>query len=345
MIDLWIFTHRRIGDLQQMRAFAFALEAKTTEKELALHLSWLARLMPFLSVQLLDRTRSDCLDPPWPDILLVAEGALGPIALSVRQRSNGKTKVVCLGRPRGRADEYDLIITTPQFALRPAPNVLELTLPLHKLDPEMMEKKAADLLPHLSHLPRPWIVFLVGGTSAPEVLDESVAAELARSALAEAERHQGTLLVVTSSRSGRRIEEAIRGALGERAHYCFWSNVHSLNPYLGYLHLADALIVTSDSISMLTEATITGKPTRIFRLPQRTTLLQRLVASMHALDMWPFRTLFHIGLLQSLPQRHLIIDRLEQFGGFFTPEVGKSEMARAKARTYSLIADLHQLPQ
>ena len=121
MIDLWILTHRRVGDLEQMRAFASTLEANTVQKNIAFKISWLARLMPFLSVQFMDRARSDNLSPPWPDILLVAEGAVGPIALNIRGRSNGKTKVVCLGRPRGRISEFDLIITTPQFGLsRPA---------------------------------------------------------------------------------------------------------------------------------------------------------------------------------------------------------------------------------
>ena len=204
-----------------------------------------------------------------------------------------------------------------------------------------MDKKAASLLPHVSHLPHPWIVLLVGGTSAPDILDEAVAFEMARNALAEADKNNGALLVVTSSRTGHNVEGAIRDALGERAHYCFWSSASSTNPYLGYLQLADKFIVTSDSISMLTEAVSTGKPVRIFRLPHRTTLLQKIVASMHSFDVWPFRALFQIGFLQLLPQRHRIVDRLEEAGCLFAPELFKLERAQAKARTYGLIIDSH----
>jgi uncharacterized protein len=339
MIDLWILTHYRVGDLEQMRAFAATLEGKTLEKRIRFKLPWLARLMPFLSMQLLDRSQSGSLGPPWPDILLVAEGALGPVALDVRRRSNGKTKIVCLGRPRGRPSEFDLIITTPQFCLSPGPNVLELTLPVHSLDSELMGKKAAELLPHLSQLRRPWIVLLVGGSSAPEVLDQTVANDMACRALAEADCSGGTLLVVTSSRTGQKIEGAIRDALGERAHYCFWDRVRSANPYLGYLHIADRLIVTSDSISMLTEAIGTGKPVSIFRLPQRTTLLQRAVALIYSLDIWPFKMLFHIGLLQLLPQRGRILDRLEKSGYLLAQDIFNRERAQAKARTYGLIGE------
>ena len=38
------------------------------------------------------------------------------------------------------------------------------------------------------------------------------------------------------------------------------------NPYLGFLALADRIIVTSDSMSMLVEATATGKPVFVFDL-------------------------------------------------------------------------------
>jgi hypothetical protein len=39
------------------------------------------------------------------------------------------------------------------------------------------------------------------------------------------------------------------------------------NPYLGYLALANEIVVTSDSISMVHEASLTGKPVHLFDLP------------------------------------------------------------------------------
>ena len=39
------------------------------------------------------------------------------------------------------------------------------------------------------------------------------------------------------------------------------------NPYFGYLALADAIVVTGDSVSMVSEAASTGKPVYVFDLP------------------------------------------------------------------------------
>ena len=175
MLDLWILTHRRVGDLEQMRSLASALAARASEKAIVFHSARLAVSLPLLSPHMIDRGRSDALAPPWPDLVLVAEGALGNVALEIGRRSGGRTKVVCLGRPRGRMREFNLIITTPQYRVPAAANVRELKLPLHRLDRRQMKVAAAALAPELSPLPRPWIVLLVGGTSAPDLLDTAAA--------------------------------------------------------------------------------------------------------------------------------------------------------------------------
>ena len=43
-----------------------------------------------------------------------------------------------------------------------------------------------------------------------------------------------------------------------------WRRDDADNPYLGYLAMADEIIVTADSISMLSEAYATGKPVHMF---------------------------------------------------------------------------------
>ena len=52
------------------------------------------------------------------------------------------------------------------------------------------------------------------------------------------------------------------------------------NPYLGILALADRLVVTSDSVSMISEALATGHPVEVFGAPQNArhaTFLQTLL--------------------------------------------------------------------
>ena len=336
MLDLWILTHHRVGDLQQMRTLAAALEARVVEKQVKFHNAQAARTMPFLSCLLVNWQEGSPLSAPWPDLVLVAEGAVGNIALEVRRRSGGKTKVVCLGRPRGRMREFDLIITSPQFGLPAAPNVLELSLPLHRLDRPAMEKAADLLLPQLSHLARPWIVLLVGGTSVPDMLDEAAASALAREAVARAKQQGASLLVVTSPRTGAAVERELTRAIGKDAYLNLWSQEGGSDCYLACLQLADRFIVTSDSISMTTEALLTGKPVEIYRLPQQLTAVQQAVSwfTQGGKTMLG-ETVLNSGLLEKRPERQRLFDRLGQFG--HAPDLFESEVKEVKSRLAELL--------
>ena len=314
MLDLWILAHRRVGDLEQMRSLASALTARVSEKSIVFHSARLARSLPFLSPRMIDRRRSDALAPPWPDLVLVAEGALGNVALEIGRKSGGHTKVVCLGRPRGRMREFDLIITTPQYRVPAAANVRELNLPLHRLDRRQMKVAAAALAPELSLLPRPWIALLVGGTSAPDVLDTAAAQDLARQALAYAKESRGSLLVATSPRTGREAERALAAALKGKARCSFWSQKATKNSYSGYLALADRFVVTSDSVSMITEAILTKKPVAVYRLPVKLSKWMSFVAKHRHSTHMLLRPLIEAGVIEARSDRAALLEKLRAEG-------------------------------
>ena len=54
------------------------------------------------------------------------------------------------------------------------------------------------------------------------------------------------------------------------------------NPYFAYLALADALLVTADSVSMISEAAATGKPVHILDLDGGNAKFSRFHAAMRA---------------------------------------------------------------
>ncbi len=64
--------------------------------------------------------------------------------------------------------------------------------------------------------------------------------------------------------------DALEAALDHSAYFHRWSPDPEVpNPYLGFLALADALIVTDDSESMLAEACATQKPVSIYPMQVR----------------------------------------------------------------------------
>ena len=62
------------------------------------------------------------------------------------------------------------------------------------------------------------------------------------------------------------LQTAMESMLEAPAYVYRWRKDAAENPYFGYLALADRLIVTCDSMSMLTEAIVTRKPVFIYDL-------------------------------------------------------------------------------
>ena len=96
-------------------------------------------------------------------------------------------------------------------------------------------------------------------------MDRQMEAERLADGLAAMARDSGCgLLVTTSRRTGAANEALLRERL-QGLPVAFWDGTGE-NPYFGYLALADAVVVTGDSVNMVSEACFTGKPVHVFGL-------------------------------------------------------------------------------
>jgi mitochondrial fission protein ELM1 len=126
-----------------------------------------------------------------------------------------------------------------------------------------------------------------------------MAARISASLSALADSHGCGLMITTSRRTGARLMAAL-APLANRADTVLWQG-DGPNPYLGFLGLADAIIVTADSINMVSEACSTGKPVHLLPLGaesrRRAAFLQVILASGRArafngsLEIWDYTPL------------------------------------------------------
>ena len=212
--------------------------------------------------------RSSPLQPPWPDLIISAGMRNEPVCRWIRKRSGGRTRYVHIGKPWGRLEDFDLVVTVPEYPLPDAPNLHRNRLSLHRITPARLRAAAREWEPQFGHLPRPWIALLAGGYSGPYPFTPEQAATLARSVSERARSRGGALLVTTSARTSARAARALREALTAPHHFHDWRG-QGPNPYLGYLALADEIVVTCDSATMLAEACATGRPVYMFDLEWR----------------------------------------------------------------------------
>jgi len=265
---VWLLEPYRAGEQQQVLALAEALGWPFERKRLAHRrlrgaLTNLGRGTGLAGV---DPRRSDPLRPPWPELLITAGMRNEPVARWVREQSGGRTRLVHLGRPWADPDRFELVITTPQYRLPRRANVLHNDLPLHRVHAARLAQAAARWAPALAALPAPRIAVIVGGHSGPYTLGARAARRLLAEAAALARAAGGSLLITTSPRTPAAAVAELRRDCGVPVHCYAWRPGDPDNPYFGYLALADALVVTADSISMLAEASATGKPLYLFDL-------------------------------------------------------------------------------
>jgi mitochondrial fission protein ELM1 len=194
-----------------------------------------------------------------------------PVARWIQGRSAGKTRLVRIGRPWKTLERFALIVTTPQYSLAQRPNILVTPLPPQCISETALGEAARRWAPRLAHLPRPRIALMVGGSSGAYTFDTVLAGTLGSQASAMAEAAGGSLLVTTSARTPPRSAQALCDAITCPAHEFRWSRAATDNPYLAYLALADAVIVTGESVSMLSEACATRKPVYVFDLDRGAT--------------------------------------------------------------------------
>jgi uncharacterized protein len=171
------------------------------------------------------------------------------------------------------------VVTTPQYRLPKRANVLHNTTPLQRVADQRLADAAAHWAPRLAHLPRPYTAVIIGGNAGPYVLDREAATLLGRAASAFARRRGGALLISTSARTPKHVIAPLKAALDCPADVFRWSRDAAENPYLGYLALADSIIVTCESMSMLAEACASLKPVYMFDLHTRRENRWRLLES------------------------------------------------------------------
>jgi uncharacterized protein len=200
----------------------------------------------------------DGVAPPWPELLIATGRQTVALALAIKAR-NRATFAVQIQDPVAGRSRFDLI-AVPEHDNLTGANVIATLGALHRVTPEVLAAAAPKFIPMLAPLPRPLVAVLLGGANKQYRLTEGRARALAEGLA----RIPGGLAITPSRRTGDDAMRIIRAALGAKP-AVIWDGTGE-NPYFGFLAHADAIVVTGDSVSMVSEACATGKPVHVFDL-------------------------------------------------------------------------------
>ncbi len=263
-LSCWVVTDGKPGMENQCLGLAEAMDLEPEVKRVRLRPPWrdlspYVRWLDWFAVSAL----GDSIAPPWPDILIgTGRQSIVP-SVMCRRRSHGRTFTIQVQDPVVRAGLFDLVVVPEHDRLR-GRNVLVTRGALNRVTSKRLERAATRHAAPIAALPHPRVAVLIGGSNAAYQLTPTVTGDLADQ-LVQMSRGTGAALMVTASRRTGADNEAILRARLRDVPSLVWDGAGE-NPYFSFLAHADAIIVTSDSVSMVSEACATGKPVHVVML-------------------------------------------------------------------------------
>ncbi|MCG3170257.1 MAG: hypothetical protein CALGDGBN_01796 [Pseudomonadales bacterium] len=352
---VWLLFGARAGDNSQVLALGELLGWPFEIRQIVFGRRLLPKPLAVRSQNLrvagIDLRRSTPLVSPWPELVILSGREQEPVARWIRRAAGGGVRLVYMGRPWAPLDTYDLIITTPQYFLPERPNVVLNLLPLHRVTAERLASEGAIWEARLRHLPRPYTAVLLGGSSGTFTFTPAKACELAARVGALVRVHGGSLLITDSARTPAAVFGAFIAGIDAPSHVYRWGSRDAENPFFGYLALADRIVTTGESVSMLAESCATGKPVHVFdlsdALPRSAPWHQRFVARFGypALRDWVGRSVGpgymqrDIGRIQQL----LVAGGRAQWLGERAPETGNDHDTRVPRDTAEAVERVRAL--
>lgn len=258
MREAWVITDGAAGNERQALALAQALDAPARVLRLPLRAPWAwfaPRKLPGGRLALAARDRAQ-FAPPWPALAIGCGRHASLLTRLLPEVSRGKTFSVQILDPRIDTRHWDAVIAPRHDDLHGA-KVIETLGSLNPIDDAWLAQ-GREAFAHFAQWPQPRIALLIGGPRRGVAFDESYAKALAGGVAARAQG--GSVLASISRRTPPAFAQVIREKLS-RLPGVFWrGDGDGPNPYPGLLGWADAVVVTPDSVNMLSEAAAVGVP-------------------------------------------------------------------------------------
>ncbi len=255
----WIVTDGAAGNVRQARALAQAMHLDAIEIEVGLRGPWRSfapRLTKALSLGVDRVTRAHLSAPPAMAIGCGRQAAT--ITRALHEFDSGATFTVQILDPRVDPALFDVVVAPRHDALEGA-YVIQTLGALNPVDDAWLAAGRAEF-PLLEQLPRPRTALLVGGQRRGLETSERWFDTFLQRVAATTLRDGGSLMIACSRRTPDTWRARLHGLLSSGCVHAWTGPADGINPYQGYLGAAERIVVTPDSVNMISEACATGSP-------------------------------------------------------------------------------------
>lgn len=262
--ECWVITDAAAGN--QRQALALAEHLQMPIRHLVLEprapWSWLAPRLTLGGRLALPATQRALFAPPWPRVAIGCGRSAALFTRMLRGLSDGRCYTVQILDPRIDPAYWDTVVA-PQHDRVDGANVLCPLGSLNTVNDEWLAD-GRESCPSFAELPQPRVGVLLGGARHGIALNADYARQLVARLLQRQRLEDGSLLVLASRRTSPELIEVFRHALKGVPGLIWAGRDDGRNPYPGVLGWADRLVVTPDSVNMLSEACAVGCPVQTF---------------------------------------------------------------------------------
>ncbi|QEE25977.1 nucleoside-diphosphate sugar epimerase [Rhodanobacter glycinis] len=279
--ECWAITDHAAGNQRQALALAERMDMPVRHLVLEPRApwSWFApRLLPG-SDRALPLAQRVAFAPPWPRLAIGCGRSAALFTRMLRELSGGRCHTVQILDPRIDPAHWDTVIAPRHDGLT-GPNVLNPLGSLNGVDDDWLAD-GRESCPQFDELPQPRSGVLIGGPRRGIAIDSGYAGRLAQRLRARWQHEGGSLLVLASRRTPDAVMDTLRTALDGIPGLRWAGPDDGRNPYPGVLGWADRLVVTPDSVNMLSEACAVGCPVETLVDATLPAKLERFHRSLH----------------------------------------------------------------
>ncbi|MBR0559677.1 mitochondrial fission ELM1 family protein [Neokomagataea anthophila] len=218
--------------------------------------------------------------PPQTNVLIGVGGTGGIIGRALARKYH--LPIVQIQNPRRQFKRFDVIIANPHDGIA-GENILISRNALHPVTPQKLESARQQWHSHLRRDHRPLLAVMIGGANGRFTLGPREAAHMADTIIAYTQHHNMQTIVTPSRRTGADVITVLREHLTPHG-IRLETGEGDANPYMGMLACADMIAVTTDSVSMISEAVATPAPVMILPLPGRSQRIGQFIAALEKDD-------------------------------------------------------------
>lgn len=168
-----------------------------------------------------------------------------------------------------------VVLPQHDVSRKPQPNVLTLPIALGPVGGKNVDDSLDEMKRRLgaSDIAQgSYVAVLIGGDSAHYIMDEARLLSAFEKLAELAKQNSLRILLTTSRRTPDAVEKRLQSFVETNPSlfaFCVWGRTDKFNPIPAFLELAKAVVVTEESVSMVSEAVLAGHKPLIITLERR----------------------------------------------------------------------------